>query len=157
MFILTAKFSKKKAVAIVLALALVLCAIIFLAGRRDQNGEGGLGAVPIPVERAEDIIEFLNSLGWQVSEEPIEIQEVLIPREFSAAYEAYNALQKKAGFDLTTYSGQDALRYTYRVLNYPGQQEDVVADVLVAKGNVIGGNIQSIRLDGFMHELRPRE
>ena len=157
MFIVTAKLSKKKALVIVLAIAVALCAIIFLAGRRDRGGEDGPGRTDIPIERPEDVIAFLNSLGWQVSEEPIEVQEVLIPREFNEAYAAYNELQKKAGFDLSNYGGQDAVRHTYRVLNYPGQEEDVVADVLVASGRVIGGNIQSIRLDGFMHELRPRE
>ena len=157
MFIVTAKLSKRKAVVIVLALAVALCAIILLASRREQSMEEGPGASQIPVETAEDIIGFLNSLGWQVSQEPIEVQEVLIPREFNEVYAAYNELQKKAGFDLKNYSGQEAVRHTYWVLNYPDQVEDVVADVLVAKGNVIGGNIQSIRLDGFMHELRPRE
>jgi len=157
MFIVTTKLSRKKAVAIVLILALLLGAIILFAGRRDQNAGEAPDAVHIPVETAQDIVAYLNSLGWQVGEEPIEVQEVLIPREFNEVYTAYNEIQKKAGFDLKNYSGQDAVRYTYQILNYPDHEEDIVADVLVSNGRIIGGNIQSIHLDGFMHELRPRE
>ena len=156
MFIVIAKLSKKKAVALVLALAIVLCTVIFLAGRRDREEENP-DLVRISIETTDDIIAFLQNLGWQVSEEPIEVQEVLIPREFNEVYAAYNELQKRAGFDLANFSGQDAVRFTYRILNYPEQQEDVVVDVLVAHGVIIGGNIQSIRLDGFMHELRARD
>jgi len=157
MFIVTAKLSRKKAIAIALILALLLGAVILLAGRRDQSGQEEPDTVHIPAETAQDIVAYLNGLGWQVSQEPVEVQEVLIPREFNEAYAAYNEIQKRAGFDLSNYSGQDAVRYTYQILNYPGQEEEIVADVLVSNGQIIGGNIQSIRLDGFMHELRPRE
>ena len=154
MFILTAKLSKKKALAVVLILTALLLVVILLAGRRDRSEEGT--APRVPVDTAADIVAYLNGLGWEVSPEPIEVQEVLIPRTFNAAYAAYNELQTRAGFDLSNYSGQAATRYTYRILNYPGEPDDIVADILVSGGVIIGGNIQSIRLDGFMHELRPK-
>ena len=37
---------------------------------------------------------------------------------FTGVYEEYKALQKNQGFDLTEYTGMEAIRYTYRVLNY---------------------------------------
>ena len=147
MFIVTAKLSKKRALAIVLAVAVAITAIIVLAGRRDQAPESASGAL--------DVVAYLESLGWQVAPEPIEVQEIVIPREWSPVYEAYNVMQQEAGFDLTDYKGRPAVRHTHTVLNYPGQPEGVVADVLVSDGRVIGGAIQSIHLDGFIHGLFP--
>ena len=152
MFIFTAKFNKRKALIIVLALAIILGMVIFIAGRRDQNNAPA--APEVRIERAEDVVAYLESLGWQVSPDPIEVQDVLIPREFSAVYEVYNTMQKEAGFDLSNWRGRDAVRFTYQILNYPDHPTGIVADVLVADHLIIGGNIQSIQLDGFMHELR---
>ena len=157
MFIVTAKFSKKRALVIVLAIAVFLCAIIILAGRRDQYPDGSLNTADTRIETAGDLVAFLENLGWQITPEPIEVQEILIPREWGHIYEAYNALQLEAGFDLSAYRGRPAVRHTYEVLNYPGQSEGVVADVLVANGRVIGGAIQSIYIDGFIHGLFPRQ
>ena len=149
MFIFTAKLNKKKAIVIVLAIALILTAIIVLAGRRDRD------TTYIPAETAADIVAYLENLGWQVAPEPIEVQEILIPREFDAVYEAYNVMQIEAGFDLRDHRGRPATRYRWQVLNYPGQTEGVIADVLVSGGYIIGGDIQSVTIDGFIHGLFP--
>ena len=151
MFIVTAKFSKKKALIVVFALALVLFSIIVFAGRRSQGEESNI----IPVEEAQDIINHLESLGWQVNPDPVEVQAVLLPREFSEVFEAYNEMQLALGFDLRNYKGMEAMRYTFAISNYPGHPEGVVADVLVAQNRIIGGDIQSLRLDGFIHGLVP--
>ena len=46
--------------------------------------------------------------------------------------------------------------YSLRVTNYPSYDGpgEVWATVLVRKGHVIGGDIHSTALDGFMHGLR---
>ena len=155
MFIVTAKFSKRKALCIVLALAIVIGAIIFFAGRNGSANEGTLPEAQI--ETPEDVAAFLESLGWQVSQQPLEVQEILIPRSFSDVYLAYNELQIKAGFDLTAWHGMDAVRFTFAIENYPDHPTGIVADVLVADQKIIGGNIQATQLDGFMHELRANE
>ena len=147
MFIVTAKFSKKKALIIVLILALLLTAIILFAGRRDQTEQN------ILIERPEDVVTFLESLGWQVDPTPLEMQEVVIPREFNEVFEQYNDMQIEHGFDLRDFKGMAAVRHTYQITNYPGQTEGVVADVLVSEGRVICGNIQSFTVDGFIHGL----
>ena len=149
MFIITAKLSKKRAIAIVLALAVVITAIIILAGRHDR------APATIQAQSTADIAAYLEGLGWQISPEPIEVQEILIPREFDAAYETYNAMQQEAGFDLARYKGRPAVRYSWQVLNYPGETEGVVADVLVSDKQIIGGDIRSVHLDGFIHGLFP--
>ena len=149
MFIVTAKLNKKRAIVIVLAVALILTAIIVLAGRRDRD------TTDIPAETTADIVAYLEALGWQVAPEPIEVQEILIPREFDTVYNAYNAMQLEAGFDLRDHRGRPATRYRWQVLNYPDQTEGVIADVLVSGGYIIGGDIQSINIDGFIHGLFP--
>jgi len=158
MFIVTAKLNRKRALAIVIVIALLLCAAIILAARRDQAAnQGNPGVLSPETETAADVVAFLENLGWQIGPEPIEVQEILIPREFNQVYEAYNALQQEAGFNLADYKGRPAVRYTHEILNYPGQAEGVVADVLVAEGRIIGGAIQSIQVDGFIHRLFPYE
>ena len=150
MFIVTTKFSKKKALIIVLVFALLLTAIILFAGRRDRLDSE---SQHIPIENPNDVVMFLESLGWQVDPNALEVQEVVIPREFNEVFENYNQLQKEHGFNLEDFQGMVAMRYTYQVLNYPDQAQGVVADVLVAQGRVIGGNIQSFTPDGFLYGL----
>jgi hypothetical protein len=40
----------------------------------------------------------------------------------------------------------DAVRYTFRVLNYPSGEDNIVADVVVHGNTVIAGDIQSTAL-----------
>ena len=101
-----------------------------------------------------DAIEFLSYYGWQVDEKPIESSPVVIPMDFDTIFEDYNVLQKEAGLDLRQYRGQNGTRYTYRVLNYPEDIEDVRANVIVIDGKAVGGDISTVALDGFMHSLK---
>lgn len=101
-----------------------------------------------------DAIEFLSYYGWQVEEKPIESAPVLIPEEFDTIFEDYNLLQKEAGLDLKAYRGQKGTRYTYRVMNYPENIENVRANVIVIDGKAVGGDISTVALDGFMHSLK---
>ena len=68
-------------------------------------------------------------------------------------YEKYNEIQKAQNLDLTPYAGKRAKRWTYNIKNYPGYEGDsgtVQANILVYEGAVIGGDICSTELDGFM-------
>ena len=47
----------------------------------------------------------------------------------------------------------EAVRYTYRILNYP-ENESVVADIIVFRNEIIAGDIQNNSLDGFMAGLK---
>ncbi|MDP4120258.1 MAG: DUF4830 domain-containing protein [Bacillota bacterium] len=95
-------------------------------------------------------VSFLNKFGWKVSSKPTEITTVKIPEEFNKVYENYNKIQQQQGLDLSKYKGIEITRYTYKVLNYPGEPDTVNANLLVYKGCVIGGDISSVRLDGFI-------
>ena len=95
--------------------------------------------------------DFMSAYGWTVSEEPLEVRSVLIPSEVDEEYEKYNYIQKQQGFDLSRYRGRECRQYVYQVQDYPGGVQDVRITLLVYKDRVIGGDISSASVDGFMH------
>lgn len=155
MFIFTTKFNKKLALAIIVGLGVILCAIILIAGAGDDkdSAETITQLYSSDLKSNKDRVSYLKSLGWTVSEEPVDEQVIVIPRDFSGVYEDYNELQQSQGFDLASYGGLEAKRYTYEVLNYPTGETGVVADIIIYGNTIIAGNIQSPALNGFMHGL----
>lgn len=149
MFVLTMKWNKKTAVLIVAAAALLLAVIIMLCGK--SGAPSGAGQL---LDTNDARVSFLESLGWEIDSEPVEEKCIVIPQEFSAVYEEYNRLQQAQGFDLSNFCGMEATIYTYAVHNYEGYVGGVVADVYICKGELIGGDIHSLALDGFMHGLK---
>lgn len=100
-------------------------------------------------------IAFLSGFGWEVSAEPLECVSVIIPQQFGDVYRNYNELQTAQGFDLTRHRGKQVTRYTYVVLNYPGQAEYIRANLLVLDDEIIAGDICSVYAkNGFMHGLQ---
>ena len=150
MLVFSTKFSRARAVIIILLSAIVLCSVILIAG----NSSAESNAFSTVVKTNDDRIKFLNSFGWEAEQTPLEEQSVIIPTEFSDVYAKYNELQKSQGFDLSKYSGCEVLRYTYRITNYPDSSDSVVADMLIYKNRIIGGDIQSTAMDGFMHGFK---
>ena len=76
---------------------------------------------------------------------------VTIPREFDKVFAAYNEMQRGQGLDLSTYSGKTVERYTYTVTNYENYEGTVLANLLIYRGRVIGGDICSADTAGFVH------
>ncbi len=99
----------------------------------------------------EDRIAFLAQFGWEVESTPVESTTVAIPREFDKVFAAYNELQRAQGLDLSDYSGRTVDRYTYTVTNYEGYAGPVVANLLIHRGRVIGGDICATEQGGFLH------
>ena len=106
------------------------------------------------IKTNEDRVNFLASLGWKVAENPLEEVAVTIPDEFDAVFLEYNNLQKEMGLDLSRYKRKDVMRYTYQVENYPDYQGVVYANILVYKNKIIGGDICSADLNGFVTSLK---
>lgn len=117
------------------------------------NEDASVQSVGYSVNNSAQIIEFINSFGWEVSDEADEIREIIIPPEFNDVFLNYNALQSEQGYDLSEYKGDRVKRWTYTVLNYPGYEgkEFIKINVLVHNGVVIGGDVCSVELNGFMH------
>ncbi len=95
---------------------------------------------------------LLSAYGWQVAED-YEVKTVKIPEVWSEVYKNYNELQKKQGYDLSLFKGQTVTQYTYKILNHP-KGEEVFAHILVYDGVIIGGDIMSTAIDGFMEGLK---
>ena len=97
--------------------------------------------------------QYLESFGWTVEPEPLAVEELLIPEEFDETYTQYLELQSSQGFDLTQYCGKRVKRYTYVITNYPTGETGVQAGLLIYKNTVIGGDVLSPQLGGFIHSL----
>ena len=105
-------------------------------------------------ETYSDRANYAKTLGYSISADSETVQNIVIPAVFGSVYENYNALQKQQGFDLSTYAGETCTAYTYRVTNYEGSTDTVLAQLFVYRNRVIGGDIHATAMDGFMHGLR---
>lgn len=97
---------------------------------------------------------YVSSLKITLSDEPPVVQNIVIPSEFSEVYERYNELQKEAGFDLWEYRGEYAVQYSYVATGFA--DDTVKVNLILYKERLIGGDVSSTRLDGFMTGLVPK-
>ena len=155
MLIMTAKMPRRKLTLGVAAAALLCCCAIALNFGQAAVQEVSASGLPNPkgVKSNQDRIDYLSAYGWQVAEEPVSTQELLIPEEMDGSYTEYLALQNGQGFDLQKYAGKRVKRYTYEVLNYPTGETGVQVNLLICKNTVVGGEVLSPQLDGFLHGL----
>ena len=176
MFIYSFKASSIKFFGIIcVALAALIALVAFVpayAGGNIGGGTGGGVAVGAPeaesgvtvsyrydkVKSADNAAGFLGQFGWIVDAGSAEAQEVTIPAEFDKVFAGYNELQKAQGLDLSKYKKKTVTRYTFTVTNYDGYDGTVYANVLVYRNRVIGGDICSADVSGFIHGFeRPAE
>lgn len=151
MFVYSVKSSKIKMVLLITVIVLAIGAL-FLLSRGDKSAAND-GGISLKAGNAEERIAFLSQFGWEVKEDPVEVTEILIPAEFDQTYENYNKIQKGQDLDLSLYAGKRVKRWTYEIKNYPGYENKdgtVQANILVFNGLVIGGDISSLELNGFM-------
>ncbi len=151
MFIYSIKSKQIKAFLLVLFVVITIISLFILS--RESEGVSNDESISVKASTAEERISFLSQFGWEIDEEPVEVSEVIIPSEFDETYTQYNEIQIAQGFDLSTYAGMRVKRWTYSVKNYKGyeNQSCIRANILVYDGLVVGGDVCSIELDGFMH------
>ena len=147
MLIWTAKFSRKKAVAAVIAMGIVMAALIILMGRMEENTEP-----PLLTDNTQRVT-YLQSLGWEVKPEPVETLQFLLPDTLAEPYLSYNELQTAQGFDLTPCLGKQVSRYTYTVTNYPDRAEGVQANLYICEDRPVAGDICCPGANGFQEAL----
>ncbi len=155
MFIFTARLNRKRLAAGAAALIL-LCGAALAVSNSDSDvsvGTAASSSAPTKVKSNEDRIAYLESYGWQVSPEPISVEELLIPETFDESYEKYLALQQSQGFDLNEYCGKRVKRCTYEITNYPTGEPGIQVSILIYKNKVVGGEVLSPQLNGFLHGL----
>ena len=143
MFIVTARVPRKKLLAG--AVTVFCCCLVLAAALIVTLGDRAVTAAAenTSVRSNEDRIAYLNGLGWQVTENPVMIEELMIPETFDDSYDEYLALQSQQGFDLTKYTGKRVKRYIYDITNDPDSGTDLQAALLVYKNKVIGGQLQA--------------
>ena len=121
MLIVTARLPRRKLAFSVAAAALVCCAALALNFGGDAAQAAMTSSLPSPkgVKTNEDRVAYLEGYGWQVAQEPLATEELMIPEEMDESYDDYLALQTSQGFDLEQYAGKRVKRYTYEITNYP--------------------------------------
>ncbi len=152
MFVFSLRGGKKKLLALLMAVVAVL--LVGYIAVRDNAPVVNDGAISLKASDEGQRLAFLSQFGWDVDEEPVAVEEVMIPVEFNEVYEKYNQLQLEQSFDLTNYAGRTVKKWTYRVKNYPGysaESDFIYANILVCEGVVIGGDISNLEQNGFMH------
>ena len=149
MYIVSIKLDKTKILACLAAFCLVVAVVCVSVP--SKNADVLKSSVSTSVKTTQDHIDFLNAYGYNVTDKPIQIQEIIIPSEFSEEYEKYNEYQKLSGFDLSDFKNYRVKKYTYKVTDYVDSDEEVVANVMIYDNHVIGGDISSTTLGGFTH------
>jgi len=149
MFIVTTRFTRKKAVLSVILFGAVLAGLIFLVSRLSSEKD----PAPSHLEDNPQRVEYLLSLGWEVLPEPLETLQFLFPETLEEPYRSYNELQLAQGFDLTFCCGKQVSRFTYTVTNYPGRSEGVQANLYVCEGTPVAGDVCCAGADGFQEPL----
>lgn len=103
------------------------------------------------VKSSADAANFLAQFGWTVDGGNAKSATVTIPAEFDKVFAAYNEIQRAQGLDLSKYKKKELTRYTFVVTNYPNYEGTVYANVLVYRNKVVGGDICSADVSGFVH------
>ena len=147
MFIKTVKIrSLLKALVTILIIAAVIFAAVYAINRMIKPKD-------ITLKTEQDMLGFLKDLGWETSDCAINVREVTIPAEWNDVYIKYNDLQLQQGFDLEKLKGEPAKVYSFRVFNYEGHPENIVANLLICDGVLVGGDISCTEMGGFMQGL----
>lgn len=103
------------------------------------------------VKSSADAANFLAQFGWTVNGGDAKSAKVTIPESFDKVFAAYNEIQKSQGLDLSKLKKKELTRYTFEVTNYADYEGTVYANVLVYRNRVVGGDICSADVSGFVH------
>lgn len=151
MFVYSFKASKRQIVSMILCV-IMLIAVLLVAILWPLGNASAQTYQPVKGGSENERIAFLTGLGYEIDAKTPTVKEILIPDEFDEVFERYNKVQQQAGMDLKPYHGKRVKCWTYRVLNIP-EQGEVLANLFVYKNKIIGGDISSTALDGFMNGL----
>ena len=154
MFIKTIKLKKPNylAIAILAAIACLVVIVGLTAYKLTRKTTYELGS-------EQQRQQFIKEMGWETEKELYKKKKVTIPQEFNQVYESYNELQKQQGFDLTPYNSKECDIYTYKITNYKDHEDkgDVVCNLMICDNKLIGGDVCSTQLDGFMQGLKNKD
>ena len=101
-----------------------------------------------------DRLIFIKNLGYKLLDDKPITKTVNIPEVFYDVYNNYNSLQKSSGYDLSVYKGCETKIYSYSIKTPNQYDGECVANLIVYKDRIIGGDISSVSLGGFMLPLK---
>lgn len=152
MFIYTLKASRLKFFALLISSMAILLTLAAIVPKAEDLGSVAVVKYDYSnVVTNDDRVDFLEGFGYEVEEIPVDITEVSVPQKFDSVYEKYNDVQRSQGLNLKRYSGKNAIRYTYKILNYKDSKDEVYANVLIYNNNVIAGDVYSMGVNSFLH------
>ena len=155
MFICTVRANTLKFVSVIVASIAILCAIILAIPEYTPVTTKAISASAEKysydkIKTVDDAVNFLAQFGWEADSAPLEEIKIKIPSEFDKVMNAYNELQKSQGLDLSKYREREVTRYTFKITNFPNYTGTVMANVIIYKNKVIGGDICSSDVTGFI-------
>ena len=151
MFTKCLKLTKKRAVALLLFLGVILsAAVVLCSSPRSLLSTGDM----LDVSQTKGREKYLASYGWEIDPDSEEERNVLLPKSFEGAVGEYADMQTRQGYDFASYAGLECRQYTYTVTNYEGCGGTVYATLYIKGTRVIGGDIHSADIGGFMHGIR---
>ena len=137
---------------IAISLALLITLIVLVPTYNPDVPTSSSGDVNYEkIKTNDDRVNFLSQFGWTVNPEAVETVETKIPTNFDNVFTTYNEIQKRQNLDLENYKGKNIVRYTYEITNYPDYNGKVYANLIIYKNRVIGGDICSADVNGFIH------
>ena len=130
----------KKQLAVILALLVILLLTVGqLATVKANIKIGSTNALRV---------QYIKSLGLEPDDSNATVKNITIPQKFSKIYKDYNALQKKAGFNLEYYKGDKATVYAYPIC---GSEKEL--HLIVCGDKIIGGDVADMRVGGEIAPL----
>ena len=103
---------------------------------------------PITADGNAGQVAYLERLGWQVRADPVETLHLRLPEDMQSAFGEYLALQEAQGLPFASYGGQEVVRYTYTLENYPEHPADAQANLFVQNGCIIGADVVILGAEG---------
>lgn len=137
-------FTKKRLIivfAVFICVGLICCEI-YAAGNNNINAKTNA-----------DRLIFIKDLGYTVLSDEPTAKLVTVPEVFYDVYDNYNALQQSVGYDLSLYKGCEVMMYTYKINPPSSYTGECVINIIVYNDRVIGGDVSSTALGGFMLPL----
>lgn len=151
MFVISLKMSKIKLFAIFACVLIIVIAATSTISKISTTSAKAKSQKSVTLTNNDERVNFITNLGWTISPDPIEIIEIVVPNEFNEVYQHYNDIQKTQGYNLNEFKAKRVKRWSYEIKNYPEYEKNIRINLLIYEDNLIGGDICSTELNGFMH------
>lgn len=147
MFSVNLKLTNKRIVTLLAVFALVVTLLVAVRLQSFCAKE----ETAVQCNSEADVKAYLESFGLRLGE--CTVDQITVPFEFGEVYENYNSVQLSQGFDLSEHKGKTLQRYTFAVTEHP-DGDDLFAEVLLLDKKIVGADIYSTALDGFIAPLK---